>query len=190
MEDELNAELKQKYHENKVSQKIQYIKRVVALYYGEHWNVYKRKTRKKEVVHIRHIALYLSKEMTIRGEISLTEIGKKFGGYNHATVLHAHRKIDGFLTYDNELRAEIEEIKELIVTRTLVSDDDDSMMKDYYFVDLNNTISMKLPNKKAVVLVGFSMKEAEMFKAAQKIKSRPRAHKNTGAYILELKNKK
>ena len=55
--------------------------------------------------------MYLSKIMTPR---SLPEIGRRFGGRDHTTVLHAVRKIEGLSGNDNTLAQEIELLKRLI----------------------------------------------------------------------------
>ena len=188
---ELKDELQDKHHQNKVSRKIQYIKKIVEMYYGVHHNVWRSKTRKKEYVYIRHVAIYLTYIMTRKDaqKPSLAQIGQKFNGIDHATVLHAKRKIEGYLTYNKDLKGEIDELKTLIEDRTKLDTDQD-LMKDHYFIDLNEIISLRLSDQKAVILKGFTEKEAEMFRKAQKIKAAPRLHKNTGAYILEKKNPK
>lgn len=188
---ELKDELQDKHHQNKVSRKIQYIKKIIELYYGVHHTVWRSKSRKKEYIYIRHIAIYLSFKMTRKDaqKPTLAAIGQKFNGIDHATVLHAINKIEGYLTYNKDLKSEIEELKTLILDREKLDQDQD-LMKDHYFIDLNEIISLKLSDQKAVVLVGFTEKEAEMFRSAQRIKAAPRTHKNTGAYILEKKNPK
>ncbi|WP_283807438.1 helix-turn-helix domain-containing protein, partial [Bradyrhizobium jicamae] len=59
----------------------------------------------------RQIAMYLAKKITSR---SLPDIGRRFGGRDHATVLHAVRKIEAKAEKDPVLSAEIERIKENI----------------------------------------------------------------------------
>jgi chromosomal replication initiator protein len=64
--------------------------------------------RTANVVRPRQIAMYLAKTLTLR---SLPEIGRRFGGRDHTTVLHAVRKIEGLIGKDNALAAEIESLK-------------------------------------------------------------------------------
>jgi chromosomal replication initiator protein len=64
--------------------------------------------RTANVVWPRQIAIYLSKTMTPR---SLPEIGRRFGGRDHTTVLHAVRKIDACLIKDAALSREIEALR-------------------------------------------------------------------------------
>lgn len=51
----------------------------------------KSKTNKAEIVVPRQVAMYLCKELT---DASLPEIGRKFGGKHHSTVLHSIRKVE------------------------------------------------------------------------------------------------
>ncbi|MGH6789157.1 MAG: helix-turn-helix domain-containing protein, partial [Pseudolabrys sp.] len=60
------------------------------------------------VVRPRQIAMYLAKTLTLR---SLPEIGRRFGGRDHTTVLHAVRKIEGLVGNDMTLAEEIEILK-------------------------------------------------------------------------------
>jgi chromosomal replication initiator protein len=59
----------------------------------------------------RQVAMYLAKTLTPR---SLPEIGRRFGGRDHTTVLHAVRKIEAEQVKDVKLGQEIEILKRLI----------------------------------------------------------------------------
>ena len=91
--------------------RIEEIQRVVA----RHYNVSKQdllsNRRTRTIVKPRQIAMYLAKTMTPR---SLPEIGRRFGGRDHTTVLHAVRKIEGFTGEDTKLAQEVELLKRLI----------------------------------------------------------------------------
>ena len=63
------------------------------------------------IVKPRQIAMFLAKTMTPR---SFPEIGRRFGGRDHTTVLHAVRKIEDLLEKDNKLSQEVELLKRLI----------------------------------------------------------------------------
>jgi chromosomal replication initiator protein len=52
--------------------------------------------------------MYLAKTLTLR---SLPEIGRRFGGRDHTTVLHAVRKIENLVNTDAALAEEIELLK-------------------------------------------------------------------------------
>jgi chromosomal replication initiator protein len=59
----------------------------------------------------RQIAMYLAKVLTLR---SLPEIGRRFGGRDHTTVLHAVRKIERLLGEDTGLHDEVELLKRML----------------------------------------------------------------------------
>jgi chromosomal replication initiator protein len=88
--------------------RIEEIQRIV----GRHYNVSRSDLlsarRTANVVRPRQIAMYLAKTLTLR---SLPEIGRRFGGRDHTTVLHAVRKIEGLIATDTTLAAEIEVLK-------------------------------------------------------------------------------
>jgi chromosomal replication initiator protein len=52
--------------------------------------------------------MYLAKTLTLR---SLPEIGRRFGGRDHTTVLHAVRKIEALVNKDTALSEEVESLK-------------------------------------------------------------------------------
>lgn len=56
----------------------------------------------------RHVAMYLSKILTTK---SLPEIGRRFGGKDHTSVLHSVRKIENLLPDDASLREDVEKLK-------------------------------------------------------------------------------
>ncbi|MCF6199457.1 MAG: chromosomal replication initiator protein DnaA [Hyphomicrobiaceae bacterium] len=64
--------------------------------------------RTRSIVRPRQIGMYLSKQLTSR---SLPEIGRRFGGRDHTTVIHAIKKIEELMNADPNLRDEIETLK-------------------------------------------------------------------------------
>ena len=66
------------------------------------------KRRLRSVARPRQIAMYLAKEMTPR---SYPEIGRRFGGRDHSTVIHAVRVIEGLRVSDSEIDADIAAIR-------------------------------------------------------------------------------
>ncbi len=91
--------------------KIDDILRIVA----KHYNVTRAdilsQRRTANVVKPRQIAMYLAKMLTLR---SLPDIGRRFGGRDHTTVLHAVRKIEGLAGTDRALADELEALKRLV----------------------------------------------------------------------------
>lgn len=71
-------------------------------------NVIHTKSRKREVVQARQVAMYLAKAYT---DLSTTKIGSLIGGKDHATVLHACKTIKELKEVDKNFRAEIDELQ-------------------------------------------------------------------------------
>ena len=69
--------------------------------------------RARAVARPRQVAMYLSKQLTSR---SLPEIGRKFGGRDHTTVMHAVRKIDELRSTDSSFNEDIELLKRMLET--------------------------------------------------------------------------
>jgi chromosomal replication initiator protein len=91
--------------------KIEDIQRVVARQYNVSRADLLSSRRTANVVRPRQIAMYLAKALTLR---SLPEIGRRFGGRDHTTVLHAVRKIETLASNDSALAEEIELLKRLL----------------------------------------------------------------------------
>jgi chromosomal replication initiator protein len=60
----------------------------------------------------RQIAIYLSRELT---KASYPEIGDKFGGKDHSTIIHSVKKIEKLLMQDMELKGTIENLKKALL---------------------------------------------------------------------------
>ena len=92
--------------------RIEDIQRIVARQFNVSKNDLLSNRRTRIIVRPRQIAMYLAKVMTPR---SLPEIGRRFGGRDHTTVLHAVRKIEALTAEDQKLAHEIELLKRLIL---------------------------------------------------------------------------
>src|SRR6266849_250530 len=88
--------------------KIEDIQRVVARQYNVSRSDLLSSRRTANVVRPRQVAMYLAKTLTLR---SLPEIGRRFGGRDHTTVLHAVRKIEALVAKDAALSEEVESLK-------------------------------------------------------------------------------
>jgi len=73
--------------------------------------------RSARVAWARQLAIYLSRQLT---GSSLQEIGEAFGGRNHATVLHACKRVSERITGDSQAAAQLHELKAMLGS---VSDD-------------------------------------------------------------------
>lgn len=92
--------------------RIEDIQKVVTRQFNVSKNDLLSNRRTRIIVRPRQIAMYLAKVMTPR---SLPEIGRRFGGRDHTTVLHAVRKIEELASKDQKLAHELELLKRLIL---------------------------------------------------------------------------
>ena len=67
------------------------------------------KSRQKDIVYPRQIAMYLTRELT---GISLPKIGKEFGGRDHTTVMHAINKVEKDLNSDAQISKLVSKLRE------------------------------------------------------------------------------
>ena len=66
------------------------------------------RTRRPDVAFARQVAMYLSRELT---DETLPAIGKSFGGRNHTTILHAHRRVADRIASDPETASAVEAVR-------------------------------------------------------------------------------
>jgi chromosomal replication initiator protein len=86
---------------------IENIQKTVADYYQLRLGEMTSKRRTRSIARPRQIAMALAKELT---EHSLPEIGDKFGGRDHTTVLHACSKVRELIAADGKLREDWEKL--------------------------------------------------------------------------------
>jgi len=67
--------------------------------------------RARAVARPRQIAMYLAKQLTAR---SLPEIGRKFGGRDHTTVMHAVKKVEELRSIDNGFSEDVELLRRML----------------------------------------------------------------------------
>ena len=110
---EINIELAKKTvkeiaTDRKVNITIDSITKAVCDYFKVDENKIRDKTRKKEIVMARQIAMYLSKELT---KSSLKTIGLHFGGRDHSTVIHSCSSIEQSRLSDPSLKETIDTLR-------------------------------------------------------------------------------
>jgi len=86
----------------------------VCEHYKVDESVLHTKTRKREVVQVRQVAMFLAKKHT---EHSASKIGHLIGNRDHATVLHACKIVKDLVEVDKDAKAEIEKIEASFRTR-------------------------------------------------------------------------
>jgi chromosomal replication initiator protein len=81
---------------------------VVCNYYNIGLEQLQSKTRKREIVQARQVAMFFSKTLT---KSSLATIGSQIGGKDHATVLHACKTVNNLIETDKRFRLQVDEIE-------------------------------------------------------------------------------
>ncbi len=89
-------------HDRRIT--IDEIQRKTADYYGLKLADLLSPRRAREVARPRQVAMYLAKKLTPR---SLPEIGRRFGGRDHTTVMHGVKQIEKLRAADNELNGDV-----------------------------------------------------------------------------------
>ncbi len=84
---------------------------------AEHYNIrladMHSPRRARAVARPRQVAMYLAKQLTSR---SLPEIGRKFGGRDHTTVMHAVRKIEELRSADSSISEDLDLLRRMLET--------------------------------------------------------------------------
>jgi chromosomal replication initiator protein len=94
---------------------VERIRQVVCDYFHVSPTLIQEKTRKREVVIVRQVAMYFAKDYT---NASLTYIGNQLGRKDHTTVLYAHRVITDLIETDRTFRARMDELRSKITMGT------------------------------------------------------------------------
>lgn len=87
------------------------IQKRVAEHYGIRTADILSPRRARPVARPRQIAMYLSKALT---QLSLPDIGRKFGGRDHTTIIHGVRRIEGLMNEDAALRDDVHLLRRMI----------------------------------------------------------------------------
>ena len=187
-----NSDIKKKMLSNsrlvKEDRIIEYIIAIVGKFYNVS-NIYTQiKSRKREYVYARQIAMYLISKYSTA---TLEKIGAQFAGKDHATVLHAKKVINNLIDTDRNIKAQIKDLENIIKLNSRAISDNIDLNEHFYYIDFNNYTSIKITNNKGLIVSGFSDQEIKKLKQFLELKDlETRDHENTGLYILEEKQSK
>lgn len=92
---------------------IEIIQKQVSEYFKLKISELKSEKRQKPIVVPRQIAIYLCRDLT---KASYPEIGEKFGGKDHSTIIHSVKKIEKLMTHDMQILDTIEAIKRSLLS--------------------------------------------------------------------------
>jgi chromosomal replication initiator protein len=90
---------------------VQLVQKVVARQNNMSVQQLLERTRRHSIARPRQIAMFLASKMT---HASLPDIGQRFGGFDHTTVMYARDRIAGLIEKDAKLRSEIEGLARLV----------------------------------------------------------------------------
>lgn len=87
---------------------IDYIQKIVSDYFQMDIDIIQSKSRKRDVVQARHLAMFFAKKHT---KASLANIGSQIGDRDHATVLHACKAVENLITTDKNFKKYVDDIQ-------------------------------------------------------------------------------
>lgn len=170
-----------------MNRNIEFIKDIVSFFYGESKIVYELKTRKSKILKIKHIAIYICAKNL---KLTLVQLGEKFN-YDHSMIVHIKKKYEGYLEFDNELKKELADIQNILNFRLA---GELNLEKEHYYIPLNDFISIKNNNGKAIILKGFTDEEIKRIRITDSETNKSifepteaKQHTNQKFYILEKK---
>lgn len=98
--------------EQKTEITIDKVQAVVCEYFNISREMLLSKTRKRQIVQARQIAMYMSRNMI---NCSLSTIGSEIGGKDHATVLHACTTVSDLMSTDKTFKQYVTDIEKMLV---------------------------------------------------------------------------
>ena len=98
--------------EERVDVTIDKVQKVVCDYFNITRDELLSKTRKRQIVQARQIAMYMSRSLI---NCSLSTIGAEIGGKDHATVLHACTTVNDLMTTDKTFKQYVTDIEKMLV---------------------------------------------------------------------------
>ena len=91
---------------------IEDIQKLVVNYYNLPMSDFLSSRRSRHIARPRQVAMYLSKKLTTK---SLPDIGRKFTGRDHTTVIHAIKKVEELMAADKKFEYEVQDISNKIL---------------------------------------------------------------------------
>ncbi len=101
--------------DTRINLTIEEIQRVTCEYFNISEDLVRAKTRKREVVQARQVAMYFSKQLT---QHSLKTIGLHFGGRDHSTVIHSCQSVENQMETEPQFAEMLDEIRHKIDLRS------------------------------------------------------------------------
>ena len=134
---------------------VEYIKKIVLLYFEAPEEYYTRKTRKSEVLKVKQYGCYFCKKHT---SLSNQVIAELFCLKNHSSIIKAIKKLDDLATFDKQTKQELKQINEIIKLKGLSKSYRVNFDK-YYYINMNNFKSVRETPERAIIFVGYEDEE-------------------------------
>jgi hypothetical protein len=170
---------------------VELVKKVVSNYYDLPLSAYVSKSRKRQVIKLKQTSVFFMKKMIPKATLQF--IGKCMN-YNHASIIHCIRTVDNLLAHDKETQKDIGYIEQMLQVESDVIKNNGNIEDDYYYINLDECLSVKTDNNKAIVFSGYTPEETAqiMFLINNQQLPTPKVkkHVKTGLFILDYdKNK-
>lgn len=101
--------------DTRINLTIEEIQRITCDYFNISEDLVRAKTRKREIVQARQVAMYFSKQLT---QHSLKTIGLHFGGRDHSTVIHSCQSVENQMETDRQFAEMLDEVRHKIDLRS------------------------------------------------------------------------
>lgn len=160
---------------------------IVAQELGEDIDIFDDKSRKRNVVVAKQMVSCAIRELD--KSVPLSYIAKRLKSH-HATIIYSIKSFGNVTLNDPLFKQKFDLVMARARKPFSTLDSQEALLSHYYYINLNNCISIRFENGKSVILSGYTMDEAKMMCAMGSdgiSLSEPREHTNTGFYILEGK---
>lgn len=163
---------------------VEFIRQTVCSFYNVPVERLSKKTKKSDIVHCRHMIIYLSAKCI---DVPLRRLAD-LCGYNgdHSMILYVKKKIDGYMSWDNKLRKDVTVLMNHI--EASLYDQKKAKIESIDYINLNNIVALRENMNRAVLLVGYSQAEIEQLKLLIGNNNNSITFENTGVYLFNDKN--
>lgn len=163
------------------------IKSVVCAYYQLPVSIFDNRSRLRPIIKAKQVTTYFLRKALPK--TTLLHIGKMLK-YDHASILHNLRAVNNLLQTDKEMQTDIKAISKILDLEASIEKVDGNIDNDFYYINMDNCVSIKMEGGKAMILVGYTIEDASVFVANHQDIMKgilPVEHKQTGLLILQKK---
>lgn len=158
---------------------------LVAMNYDLPLSAFTSKSRKRNLVVAKQMVCTIVKE--VNPIIPLNQIANALNQH-HSTIIHSIKTLRTLMDSDVNVAQTYQLLRDTAMNECL--NPVDGQNERYYMVNLNDCYSIRISDRKSVVLSGFTQEEAEMIGAVCSENDnllKPVKHTNTGIFIFEEK---